>query len=129
MSGDSQGNRWWLASNGKWYPPDLHPSVRASPPDEQDRNAALLDATIGVARVRERVFAEVLREPGPEEASFSGKAEGAPRRAVRRRTPNDDTPKPRGAPALSGPGDARLAVRHSGAGPCPAGAPRDSLEA
>ena len=59
MSDDPQGGRWWLASDGKWYPPDLHPDFRAFTPDAEDRNAALLNATIGVAKVRERVFAEV----------------------------------------------------------------------
>ena len=59
MSDDLQGDRWWLASDGKWYPPDLHPTVRALA-SEHDRNAALLNATIGVARVREEVVSEVL---------------------------------------------------------------------
>lgn len=62
MSEDLQRNRWWLASDGRWYPPELHPSVRADTPDENERNRALLNATIGVARVRERVFAEVSGE-------------------------------------------------------------------
>ena len=28
MSDMSEGPGWWLASDGKWYPPHLHPSVR-----------------------------------------------------------------------------------------------------
>jgi hypothetical protein len=28
MSDMSQGPDWWVASDGKWYPPHLHPSVR-----------------------------------------------------------------------------------------------------
>ncbi|MCL4446026.1 MAG: hypothetical protein M1134_04005 [Actinobacteria bacterium] len=32
MSDVSQGPGWWIASDGKWYPPHLHPSV-----EEQDR--------------------------------------------------------------------------------------------
>jgi hypothetical protein len=28
MSDMSQGPGWWIASDGKWYPPHLHPSVR-----------------------------------------------------------------------------------------------------
>jgi len=27
MSDVSQGPGWWIASDGKWYPPELHPSV------------------------------------------------------------------------------------------------------
>ena len=29
MSDVTQGPGWWIASDGKWYPPELHPSVRA----------------------------------------------------------------------------------------------------
>ena len=28
MSDMSQGSGWWIASDGKWYPPELHPSQR-----------------------------------------------------------------------------------------------------
>ncbi len=31
MSDASQGPGWWIASDGKWYPPELHPSVREVP--------------------------------------------------------------------------------------------------
>jgi hypothetical protein len=27
MSDKSEGPGWWVASDGKWYPPELHPSV------------------------------------------------------------------------------------------------------
>jgi uncharacterized RDD family membrane protein YckC len=32
MSVTSQGPGWWLASDGKWYPPQLHPSLGPPPP-------------------------------------------------------------------------------------------------
>ena len=33
MSDVSQGPGWWMASDGKWYPPELHPDhVPARPP-------------------------------------------------------------------------------------------------
>jgi uncharacterized RDD family membrane protein YckC len=32
MSDVSQGEGWWMASDGKWYPPHLHPSVMERPP-------------------------------------------------------------------------------------------------
>ena len=32
MSDMSQGPGWWIASDGKWYPPHLHPSVRIPEP-------------------------------------------------------------------------------------------------
>lgn len=50
---------WWLATDGKWYPPDLHPAVRHSHLGEQERIAALLDAAIGVAQVQDEVSAQV----------------------------------------------------------------------
>ncbi len=31
MSDASQGPGWWIASDGKWYPPELHPAVREAP--------------------------------------------------------------------------------------------------
>jgi hypothetical protein len=34
MSDMSQGPGWWIASDGKWYPPHLHPSVSVPPPTE-----------------------------------------------------------------------------------------------
>ena len=32
MSQNAEGPGWWLASDGKWYPPNLHPSVSPPPP-------------------------------------------------------------------------------------------------
>jgi len=32
MSDVSQGQGWWLASDGKWYPPELNPSPLPPPP-------------------------------------------------------------------------------------------------
>ena len=29
MSDRQEGSGWWLASDGKWYPPESHPSVRS----------------------------------------------------------------------------------------------------
>ena len=34
MSDKSEGPGWWIASDGKWYPPELHPSVRDTPNTE-----------------------------------------------------------------------------------------------
>ena len=31
MSDKSEGPGWWIASDGKWYPPELHPAVREEP--------------------------------------------------------------------------------------------------
>lgn len=32
MSDASQGYGWWMASDGKWYPPESHPDYRPAPP-------------------------------------------------------------------------------------------------
>ena len=32
MSDVSQGPGWWVASDGRWYPPEQHPSYAPSPP-------------------------------------------------------------------------------------------------
>jgi hypothetical protein len=32
VSDQSQGSGWWLASDGKWYPPESAPAVQAPPP-------------------------------------------------------------------------------------------------
>ncbi len=31
MSEKPEGPGWWIASDGNWYPPELHPSVREVP--------------------------------------------------------------------------------------------------
>jgi hypothetical protein len=31
MSDTTQGPGWWLASDGKWYPPELHPNYTPPP--------------------------------------------------------------------------------------------------
>ncbi len=36
MSDKSEGPGWWIASDGKWYPPELHPSVRDASSAESD---------------------------------------------------------------------------------------------
>jgi hypothetical protein len=35
MSDTSQGPGWWVASDGKWYPPELHPSQPAPSPEPE----------------------------------------------------------------------------------------------
>lgn len=44
MSDMSQGPGWWVASDGKWYAPHLHPSVRADQPAEQSGPPSLAAA-------------------------------------------------------------------------------------
>jgi hypothetical protein len=39
MSDKPEGPGWWIASDGQWYPPELHPSVRDdSSPRTVDQN-------------------------------------------------------------------------------------------
>jgi len=43
MSDKCEGPGWWIASDGKWYPPELHPAVRAQiqtgPPEQPGGHA------------------------------------------------------------------------------------------
>lgn len=39
MSEQSQGPGWWVASNGKWYPPESHPNYRPLPPAQRAPSA------------------------------------------------------------------------------------------
>ena len=62
MSDKPEGPGWWIASDGNWYPPELHPSVRegsrmqspvdtpVQPIDQVVRTPAEVTATIGVLR-------------------------------------------------------------------------------
>ncbi|HVC70931.1 MAG TPA: hypothetical protein VNC61_11815 [Acidimicrobiales bacterium] len=53
MSDMSQGPGWWIASDGKWYPPHLHPSVRVDPPMSEDHTpAATSEETLGTTSVQ-----------------------------------------------------------------------------
>lgn len=40
MADVSQGPGWWIASDGKWYPPHLHPSAMQLPPPPEPNVAA-----------------------------------------------------------------------------------------
>jgi hypothetical protein len=35
MSEKPEGPGWWIASDGKWYPPELHPSIRGDAHGEE----------------------------------------------------------------------------------------------
>lgn len=39
MSDAPKGPDWWIASDGKWYPPELHPSVRTEDPAPETATA------------------------------------------------------------------------------------------
>jgi uncharacterized RDD family membrane protein YckC len=41
MADVSQGAGWWIASDGKWYPPHLHPSVAQLPPPPSSYGATV----------------------------------------------------------------------------------------
>lgn len=68
MSDVSQGQGWWIASDGKWYPPELHPSVR--PPTEAATGAGAQTAATAVstppAGVPDAVPAAGATSPEPE---------------------------------------------------------------
>jgi large-conductance mechanosensitive channel len=50
MADDAQGPGWWIASDGKWYPPELHPSRMPPPPwGANPQNSGATPRTNGLA--------------------------------------------------------------------------------
>ena len=47
MSDVAQGPGWWIASDGKWYPPESHPSVRAQAPAKAPVKGAVPSRSTG----------------------------------------------------------------------------------
>jgi hypothetical protein len=47
VSDVSQGPGWWLASDGRWYPPETHPQYRAATTTAAEPAAAGSDPTAG----------------------------------------------------------------------------------
>lgn len=64
MSEVAQGAGWWIASDGKWYPPDQHPSVRAPAPVAQAPVAHAPVAPAPVAPVQ--VAVPPVAQAGPD---------------------------------------------------------------
>jgi uncharacterized RDD family membrane protein YckC len=54
MSETSQGPGWWLASDGKWYAPEFHPSLGSPPPPPPPPSA--FRGSLGAASVPPRVL-------------------------------------------------------------------------
>jgi len=74
----SQGPGWWVASDGKWYPPESHPATREAPPVQSQWHSmgdpARHQASPGP--VETLVAPQVERAPGmgnQDEAFFAGK--------------------------------------------------------
>jgi len=67
MSDSSQGEGWWVASNGKWYAPEQHPdyATPAAPPAPPNYNADTLAVPLGSPSA----VAEQPTQPGPAFAS------------------------------------------------------------
>jgi hypothetical protein len=61
MSDKPEGPGWWIASDGKWYPPELHPSVR-----EESQAQAPAEATGGTPPRRWQGQAEKTAHVGPQ---------------------------------------------------------------
>ena len=60
MSDVSQGPGWWIASDGKWYPPELHPDYRAAaeaaesqPSEPQPSEAYRIEAPVAEMQAAE----------------------------------------------------------------------------
>jgi hypothetical protein len=65
MSDKPEGPDWWIASDGKWYPPELHPSVKGdSPAVSTDRRGTAPPAE--VAGTPKRWQGQTDRRVGPQ---------------------------------------------------------------
>ena len=84
MSEVSQGPGWWIASDGKWYPPELHPSVTEATPD--DDWESLVDLASQPLEEPEPVVTPVPTPPvvRDDDSFFSGKPSRLRRRSRRR---------------------------------------------
>jgi hypothetical protein len=58
MSDKSEGPGWWIASDGKWYPPELHPSVR--------EKSAVTASAVATAPRRRQPQSEPAAHVGPQ---------------------------------------------------------------
>jgi len=74
ISDVSQGPGWWLASDGRWYPPETHPQYRAAPttvaePGSAPTNVAEPGLAAGPAVAGPAVAATGESAPGPAVAA------------------------------------------------------------
>lgn len=65
MSDTSQGHGWWLASDGRWYPPELHPDRRPPAPSSPPPGVAPEAATGGPGEPPAATPAGVAAGVGP----------------------------------------------------------------
>ncbi|MGH9017234.1 MAG: hypothetical protein ACRDY1_05755 [Acidimicrobiales bacterium] len=95
MSDMSQGPGWWIASDGKWYPPHLHPSVRVDdvPDSSEPENASVESAAVETTPVE----ASPGRESGVGGVSTPD-AVGTPASFLTSASPADPTPLDAGDP-------------------------------
>lgn len=90
MSDTSQGPGWWVASDGKWYPPDSAPQVQARVPENASVVSPDPGATIQAdtselpAPLRgKRGWFAVPGQPGMAQYWNGRKWEGPPQSIVR----------------------------------------------
>jgi hypothetical protein len=67
MSDKAEGPGWWIASDGKWYPPELHPAARDESQDPSPEPAPLPPQTKGAEH------ASAPRSPSPEKGTPQGR--------------------------------------------------------
>ena len=82
MSDKPQGPGWWLASDGTWHPPELHPSIRV---DDRRPGRPTSASPVPVPAPRRRPAAvPTRRPPGPADAraGASRSLPGAARRSA-----------------------------------------------
>ena len=88
MSDESQGPGWWLASDGSWHPPELHPSIQAEAAEIAQSRAAhpssfriptlVTEPTYAAETDLDPVSTVEIPRPGSDEPSAAAKALGVP---------------------------------------------------
>jgi cytoskeletal protein RodZ len=89
MTDMSPGPGWWLASDGKWYPPHLHPDVRDKAPATAPVITLARDAPAhGVQSLPPYIPREIPREPIPPREPIDWERIKAERAKARRAVEN-----------------------------------------
>jgi hypothetical protein len=79
MSDVAQGEGWWLATDGRWYPPELHPDAAAGPAPDGAHDRSTAGPEAGRAAVAPDAGAPGTDGPGVPAWSESTPAEVAAR--------------------------------------------------
>ena len=78
MSDVAQGPGWWIASDGKWYPPESHPAATPPPPPTVPAATALPAGPVAAPAFPASPAAAVQPPPGPPPVFLTPPAQPLP---------------------------------------------------